>query len=114
VHLNLSAGALFLLLAPPGWAIDHDAAERTLMDNKCVKCHAVDRKKDAPAYRDIAAKYRGESDAEAKLVHHMTSGELVKFADGHQERHKKLKVEDPAELKNLTAWLMSLPGGTKR
>jgi cytochrome c len=109
----LLAGPALVLLAAPVWAVDADAAERLAKDNKCVKCHAIDRKKDAPAYRDIAAKYRGEADAEAKLMHHVTAGEPVKFADGHQEKHKKVKADDPAEVKNLVGWIMSLPGGTK-
>ena len=100
-------------VATPGWAFDPDAAERLLKDNKCVKCHAVDRKKDGPAYRDVAAKFRGESDAQTKLIHHFTAGEMVKFADGHSERHKKARVDDPAELKNLAEWILSLEGGTR-
>jgi cytochrome c len=100
------------LLAPQAWALDTDAAERMTQDNKCTKCHAVDRKKDAPAYRDIAAKYKSEADAEAKLTHHVTAGDAVKFADGHQEKHKKAKGS-PEEIKNLVDWIRSLPGGTK-
>jgi hypothetical protein len=36
----------------------------------------------------------------------------VKFADGHQEKHKKAKGS-PEEIKNLVDWIRSLPGGTK-
>lgn len=97
----------------PAWAVDAEAAERLVEVNKCTKCHTVDRKKDGPAYRDIAAKYRGEADAAAKVTHHVTSGEPVKFPDGHSEKHKKVKADSPAEVQNLVAWIMSLPGGTK-
>ena len=100
------------LLAGPSWSIDAAAAEKLVKDNKCIKCHAIDRKKDGPAYRDVAAKFRAESDAQAKLIHHVTAGEMVKFPDGHQERHKKVKVDDPAELSNLAGWILSLEGGT--
>ncbi len=94
-------------------AVDAEAAEKVTKDNKCTKCHAVDRKKDGPAYRDTAAKYRGDPEAEAKVTHHVTAGDMVKFPDGHQERHKKLKAEDTAEVKNLVGWILSQPGGTK-
>lgn len=79
----------------------------------CFKCHAVDKKKDGPAYRDVGAKYKGKPDAEAKLIHHITSGERVKFEDGHEEDHKVVKSKDPAQIKNLVDWILSLEGGTK-
>jgi cytochrome c len=95
------------------WAIDAPAAEQLINQNKCTKCHTVDRKKDGPAYRDVAAKFRAEADAESKVLHHITAGEMVKFPDGHKERHKKLKADDPAEVKNVANWILSLEGGTK-
>jgi len=102
-----------LTLAGAAQAIDSVAAEKLINDNKCVKCHAIDRKKDGPAYRDVAAKFRAEADAEAKLTHHVTAGDMVKFPDGHEEHHKKVKVSDPAEVDNLVHWILSLEGGKK-
>ena len=99
--------------APPAHAQDANAAEQLVKDNKCTKCHAVDRKKDGPAFRDVAAKFKPEADAKSKIVHHVTSGEKVKFADGHEEKHKQIKVKDQAELDNLVLWILSLEGGTK-
>jgi cytochrome c len=94
-------------------AIDAPGAEKLVKDNNCFKCHTVDRKKDGPAYRDVAAKFRGQDDALPKLIQHMTAGEKVKFPDGHEERHKKIKAEDEEQIKNVAAWIMSLEGGTK-
>ena len=102
-----------VLMAGPCWAHDADAAEKLVEENKCNKCHTVERKKDGPAFRDIAAKYRDETDAEDKLTHHVTAGEMVKFPDGHQEKHKKVKAASPEETKNLVAWIRALPGGKK-
>jgi cytochrome c len=48
------------------------------------------------------------ADLEAKLIHHITSGEKVKFEDGHEEEHKIVKSDDPAAIKNLVQWIMSL------
>jgi cytochrome c len=97
-------------LAP---ALDADGAQTLARQSGCFKCHAVDKKKDAPAYRDVAAKYKGNAEAEAKLIHHITSGERVKFEDGHEEDHKIVKSKDPVEIKNLVDWILSLEGGTK-
>jgi cytochrome c len=110
-------GGLFVLaslnvLPVSAWAVDAAAADKVLRDNKCFKCHTVDRKKDGPAYRDVAAKFRVEADAQARLIHHLTSGEMAKFPDGHEEHHKKVKVDNRADLDNLAAWILTLEGGT--
>jgi cytochrome c len=39
----------------------------------CLACHAVDKKILGPAYRDVAAKYKGQ-DVEAKLVAKVKKG----------------------------------------
>jgi cytochrome c len=111
--------AATLLVA--GWCLSgtalaaNDSAARDLADDSgCFKCHGVDKKKDGPALRDAAAKYRGTPDAEEKLIFHVTSGEKVKFPDGHEEHHKKVKSKDEAEIRNLVRWILSLEGGTKR
>jgi len=100
-------------IAAPALAQDANAAEQLIKDNKCTKCHAVDRKKDGPAFRDVAAKFKPEPDAKSKIVHHVTAGDKVKFSDGHEEKHKQIKVKDQAELDNLVVWILSLEGGTK-
>jgi cytochrome c len=57
----------------------------------------------------VAAKYRGKPDAEAKLIHHVTSGEKAKFPDGHEEDHKNIQGKaSPEEIKNLVDWILSL------
>ncbi|UGQ49322.1 c-type cytochrome [Massilia endophytica] len=40
----------------------------------CLGCHAIDKKVLGPAFRDVAAKYKGQKDAEAKLVASITKG----------------------------------------
>src|SRR5665647_1098622 len=72
-------------------AVDADAAKLLARENSCFKCHGIEKPKDGPAYTAVAAKYRGKADAEAKLIHHITSGEMAKFPDGHQEAHKNIK-----------------------
>ena len=113
-RLVFGTGVMLVLLAPcPARSVDAAAAERAIKDNNCIKCHAVERKKDGPAYRDVAAKFRGEPDAEDKVIHHITSGEMVKFADGHEEHHKKIKLSGEEDLRNVSRWILSLEGGNK-
>ena len=94
-------------LAPAVHALDVPAAEATARQNNCFKCHHVEKKKDGPAYREVAAKYKGKADAESRLMTHLTTGEKAKFPDGHEEEHKIVKVKDQAELKNLVEWILT-------
>jgi cytochrome c len=63
----------------------------------CMNCHAVDTKKVGPAFKDIAAKYKGQADAEAKLVGEITSG----------KGHPAVKAT-PDDVKTLVKWVLSM------
>src|SRR5450830_1093913 len=82
-------------------AMDAEAAQQLARQNNCFKCHSVDKTKDGPSYKDVAAKYKGKADAEQRLITHITSGEKAKFPDGHEEEHKIIKTKDHAEQLNL-------------
>jgi cytochrome c len=87
-------------------APDEEAAKALARENNCFKCHSVSKDKDGPAYKKVAEKYKGKPDAEAKLIHHITSGEKAKFPDGHEEDHKIIKTKDQAQIKNLIDWIL--------
>lgn len=89
-------------------AADADAAQALAKQSNCFKCHAIDKEKDGPAWRAVAAKYKGKSDAESRLVTHITTGEKAKFPDGHEEEHPIVKSKDPNAIKNLIGWILSL------
>ncbi|MGQ0523245.1 MAG: c-type cytochrome [Betaproteobacteria bacterium] len=55
---------------------------------KCMACHDTDKKKVGPAFKDVAAKYKGDKGAEAKVVEKMKEG----------KGHPKVAASD-AELK---------------
>ena len=113
IVLLLAAIAALLDASSLVAAADAVAAQDLAKASGCFKCHGVDKKKDGPALRDAAAKYKGSPDAQQKLIYHITSGEKVKFDDGHEEEHKKVKTSDLNETKNLVDWILSLEGGTK-
>jgi cytochrome c len=48
--------------------------ETLLRNNGCSACHAIDRKVVGPAFRDVAAKYRGQSNAEQRLIESVKNG----------------------------------------
>ena len=41
---------------------------------KCAGCHDMDKKKVGPAFKDAAAKYKGNKDAAAAIVAKMKDG----------------------------------------
>lgn len=88
--------------------VDAVAAKKLARTDHCLRCHAVDRKKEGPSYQTIAYKYKGQSDAQDKLVKHITSGEdRVKLSDGHEETHKFDKTTDINKIKNLVSWILA-------
>ena len=102
-----SATVLALGLSTGANAVDADAAQALAKKNTCLRCHAVDKEKEGPTFKAIAAKYKGQADAVAKLTKHLTSGEKAKFSDGHEEPHKIIEADDPAEITNLVDWILS-------
>ena len=54
-------------------AFAQDAAALAKSKN-CMACHSVQTKLVGPAYKDVAAKYAGQKDAEGKLVAKVMKG----------------------------------------
>lgn len=109
----LTIGTVIALSAfsPTSHAADEVAAKALARTNNCFKCHAITRDKDGPAWNKVAAKYKGNPDAEAKLIHHLTSGEMVTEADGSKVHHEIIKTDpanDTAQIKNLVDWILSM------
>jgi cytochrome c len=87
-------------------AVDADAAQALMRKSDCFKCHAVDKKKDGPPFKEVAKKLKGKADAEDVLVKHLTTGPEIEI-DGHKEQHRKIKSTDSAEIKNVVQWILS-------
>jgi cytochrome c len=64
---TLAAAALLVIPASAG-AADEAAARALARQSNCFKCHAVDKKKEGPSFKDTAAKYAGKADAQARHV----------------------------------------------
>lgn len=106
-NLILAVCATLMAVSVPSRAADEVAAMALIRKSKCLTCHSVDKKKDGPAYKEVAAKYRGKADAEEKLFKHVTVPNKVKV-DGREEDHQMAKSKDPEEIKNLVRWILSL------
>lgn len=93
-------------VAGHAFAVDEAAAESLARKSGCFKCHAIEKKKDGPPYKEIAGKWKGKPDAEQKLTTHVTTAPKVKI-DGKEEEHEQLKSKDPGDVKNVVQWILS-------
>ena len=73
------------------------ANEELAKKHACTACHAVDKKVVGPAFKDVAAKYKGKADAEATLTAKLSA------AKGHPA--VKASADD---LKSIVKWILSL------
>lgn len=109
-EMRLFAASFFIMVLSSftqrAVAVDEDKAMDTLEVNKCLKCHSVDKKKEGPSYKEVAKKYKGKPDAEAKIYKHLTTAPMVEI-DGVEEEHKVIKVKNKAETTNLIQWILS-------
>lgn len=90
----LWVGMAGLLLA--GGANAQSGAELAKSKN-CMNCHDIEKKKVGPSFKDIAAKYKDNKDAEATIVGKLKEGK------GHPV---KVAASD-AELKAMTAYALT-------
>ncbi|SRR5450830_344879 len=59
------------IAATSAYAVPPEALAKS---KNCMACHAVATKLVGPAYKDVAAKYKGQKDAEAKLAQKIKKG----------------------------------------
>lgn len=70
----------------------------------CMACHAVANKVVGPAYKDVAAKYAGQKDAEDKLVAKVIKGGAGVW--GAVPMPANPQVSD-AEARTLVKWILA-------
>jgi cytochrome c len=73
--------------------------------NACTACHSVDKKVVGPAYKEVAAKYRGDAKAEAMLVKKVKEGGVGVWGQVPMPPNTQVKDED---IKTLVKWILSL------
>lgn len=97
---------VFNALPVQAQTVDEDAAVALAKKGNCFKCHAVDKRKKAPSYREVAKKYSGKADSENILFLHITGKPVLKLEDG-DEPHAGPPTDDPGQLTNLIKWILS-------
>ena len=90
LSIVVAAAAAFAFAAPAS------SQEALAKSEGCMNCHDVSTKKVGPSFKDIAAKYKGQADAEAKLVTAISEG----------KGHPKTKASGD-NAKSLVKWVLS-------
>jgi cytochrome c len=87
-----------------GTVVAADAAEALAQKSGCLACHSVSQKVLGPAYKDVAAKYKGDKTAEAKLVEKVKKGGSGVWGPIPMPANSP-QVKD-ADIKTIVAWVL--------
>jgi cytochrome c5 len=88
-----------------GAPLDLKSAEALMQKDGCAACHAVDKKIVGPAYNDVAAKYKGDAGAPARLVQKVKSGGSGVWGSVPMPPNAQVPDED---IKALVSWILTL------
>ncbi len=93
---------LIMLSAAAGWMIASNAMAADMpalaKKNNCTACHAMDRKVVGPSWMDVAKKYKGDKQAEARLVAKVKKGGSGVWGPAAMPPQPAVKDADAAEL----------------
>jgi cytochrome c len=70
----------------------------------CMSCHNIDKKVVGPSYKEVAAKYRGDKSAPARLASKLMEGGGGVWGVVKMPSNPQLSE---AEAKKLAAWVLS-------
>ncbi|MDT4846875.1 Cytochrome c-551 [compost metagenome] len=101
---SLFAVALLALTSSTAFAQNAAAAKALASKSACLACHAVDKKLVGPAYQDVAAKHKGQSDALEKVAARIKSGGSGLYGPVPMPPQAQLKDD---ELKLLAGWILA-------
>jgi cytochrome c len=102
VLLTMIAAAA-VLLAGNAYAGD---AKELAQKSGCLACHSVDKKVLGPSYKDVAAKYKGDKGAEAKLVAKVKAGGSGTWGPMPMPANSpQVKDED---IKSIVQWILAM------
>ena len=87
-------------------ALDEEATLALMKKSNCFKCHAVDKQKVGPAFKNVAKKYQGNADAEQKLYTHLTISPKDKI-DAKEGQHEVLKTKNEADVRSVVKWILA-------
>jgi cytochrome c len=97
---------LALVLTPARAAIDDAKGAALLKSGGCVTCHSVEKKLVGPAFKDVAAKHKGDPDAVAKLAKIVRAGGKGVYGPVPMPPNPVGKISD-ADLHDVLEWVLT-------
>jgi cytochrome c len=97
--------AAALVAAPAHAAHDKDQAEAMMKKDGCAACHSIDKKIVGPAYNEVAAKYKGDKNAQAALEKKVKEGGAGVWGQIPMPPNPQVPAND---VKDLVTWILSL------
>lgn len=101
----LSMAVVCMFIANQAQAADAKAGVALAQKSGCLACHAVEKKVLGPSYKDVAAKYKGDKGAEAKLAAKVKAGGSGVWGPIPMPPHPQVKDEN---IKTIISWVLSL------
>lgn len=92
------------VLAAAFSALPAAASEELAKKHACFACHTLDKKLVGPSYKEVAAKYRSDKGAAAKLAEKVKNGSQGVW--GNVPMPPNSAVPD-ADVKALVSWILS-------
>ena len=96
--------ALLIMAAVAAISAPAMADEALAKSKNCMACHAMDKKLVGPAYKDVAAKHKGQADAVTKVAARIKSGGSGIYGPVPMPPQPHLKDD---ELKLLAEWVLA-------
>ena len=81
------------------------ASQQLAKDKNCLACHAVDKKLVGPSYKDIAAKYKNDKNAQAMLVKKVRDGGVGVFGQIPMPANPQVNEQ---EAQTLVKWILAM------
>ncbi|MBS0446746.1 MAG: c-type cytochrome [Proteobacteria bacterium] len=95
---------ILILLLATGFALPAVADQKLAEKKNCLACHGVKEKIVGPAFKDVAAKYAGQSGAAQQLAAKIQKGGSGVWG----EMAMPPNDVTPAEARTLADWVLSL------
>lgn len=96
--------AVAVMLTSQAYAVDMAAGQALAQKSGCLACHSVATKIVGPAFKDVAAKYKGNKKAVAMLDEKVAKGGKGVWGQVAMPPNAAVK---PADIKTLVQWVLA-------
>jgi cytochrome c len=104
VATAMVVSVLTAAFASAAQAADAPRGQMVASANACMGCHAVDRKLVGPSFQQIAAKYKGDAQAPAKLSRKVKDGGAGVWGMIPMPAHQSMS---DADIRTVVDWVLA-------